>query len=442
MRKGVFLSSISTLCRTGCVLLVLLTLFVAGHPVPAGAAGTKEPPGLQALIDYALQNNQLIKARKAELEATKNRKPWKEAFDDPMLSYIHPVEPVETRRGPQERTLKITQKLPFPGKLRLEGEIVSQEIEVARLLYEMAVRDVVTEVKKLYYELYYLDRAIELEEENRKILAYFKELAMKNYSVDEKALTPLIRAEAKYERAWNMLVMLKERRHTISARLNAILDRPPAEKIDRTEDITPEPVDVSIDVLYEMAKDIEEIRTKESEMRKAELSERLSRLVYYPDFTLGLVYTEIGESDMPVEDSGKDALSFMVGINIPLWAEKNRGRVEEQVNRRLSVERKKELVLKEVLNRVRDAYYSMLEKYELMGSYRDDLIPMAKESMNIAEAWYKNGIGGLGELLETESMWINFRRAYYRTVADYLKYIAELERLTGFNKKEREASLR
>ncbi len=420
-----------------------VVLLVAGIFLSSPAATSAgEPAGLRELIKYAVENNQLIKARKAELEAVKNRKPWKEAYDDPMLTYIHPLEPIETRRGPQERTVQITQRLPFPGKLRLQGEIVSQEIERARLLYEAALRDVTTEVKKLYYELYYLDRAIELEEENRKILAYFKELAMKNYSVDEKALTPLIRAEAKYERAWNRLISLRERRHTVSARLNAILNRPPKEKIERTEELTPEPLSLTIEALYEMAQGVEELKIKKFELRKAELEERLSELVYYPDFTLGLRYTEIGESEMPVEDSGKDAVSLMVGINIPLWSEKNRSRVEERLKERLSVEHKKELVLKDILNRVRDVYYSMLEKYELIGSYREELIPMAKESMNIAEAWYKNGIGGLGELLETESMWINFRRAHYRTVADYLKLRAELERLTGLHKKELEAFLK
>ncbi len=422
----------------GRITVVLLALVLS---IPSRVwAG--EPEGLRGLIEYAIRNNQLIQARRAELEAVRSKKPSEEAYDDPVLTYIHPVEPVETRRGPQQRTLQITQRLPFPGKLTLKGEIVSQEIEVAKLLYQMAIRDVTTEVKKLYYELYYLDRAIELEEENRKILAYFKELAMKNYSVDEKALTPLIRAEAKYERAWNKLITLKERRHTVGARLNAILNRPPAHRIDKTEELAPVPVPLTVETLYEMAKNAEEIRIREFRIKKAELEEKLTELVYYPDFTVGLRYTEIGESDMPVEDSGKDALYLMVGVNIPLWAEKNRSRVEEKIKLRISAERSKELVLKEILNRVRDTYHSMLEKYELIKSYRDELIPMARESMNIAEAWYKNGIGGLGELLETESMWINFRRAYYRTIADYLKLGAELERLTGLYKKELEAFLK
>ena len=66
-----------------------------------------------------------------------------------------------------------------------------------------------------------------------------------------------------------------------------------------------------------------------------------------------------------------------------------------------------------------------------MKLYGETLVPEAKESLEFAEARYKSGEEMLGRLLETQSLWINFRLVYYRSLADYLKSIAELERLTA-----------
>ncbi len=91
----------------------------------------------------------------------------------------------------------------------------------------------------------------------------------------------------------------------------------------------------------------------------------------------------------------------------------------------------KAAVKNEVLNTVKNHFFRLTNSERLVKLYGESLIPQARQSMEIAETWYENGEGSLAGLLETQSIFYNFQVAYFRSIADYLKTLAELERLTG-----------
>ena len=66
---------------------------------------------------------------------------------------------VETRVGPQEWSLGLRQKVPFPTKLATKAELGGVEAKVARVVYERVVRDVLTDVVHASHELAYLEEA-------------------------------------------------------------------------------------------------------------------------------------------------------------------------------------------------------------------------------------------------------------------------------------------
>jgi len=91
----------------------------------------------------------------------------------------------------------------------------------------------------------------------------------------------------------------------------------------------------------------------------------------------------------------------------------------------------KRATVQEIKGLVKKVYYNMSTSKRIALLYKKRFIPEAKDSMDFAEARYKTGKESLGRLLETQSMWIDFRLIYYRSFADYLKDISELERLTA-----------
>jgi len=73
-----------------------------------------------------------------------------------MFSYSRFGENVETRVGPQENVLALSQRIPFPGKLGLKGKMAQQDGLAQEQQYEATKRDVVFKVKQAYYDLYWV----------------------------------------------------------------------------------------------------------------------------------------------------------------------------------------------------------------------------------------------------------------------------------------------
>ncbi|MFQ5481072.1 MAG: TolC family protein [Thermodesulfobacteriota bacterium] len=387
---------------------------------------------LKDFLEMARTNNPALKAAYRHWKMTEHRPAQVRSLEDPVLKYTEAAREVETRLGPVDRTFSLNQKLPFPGKLRLKGNIADKDAEIARVSYEKILRDLRAEVKKTYYELYFADMAVMLQKENEAVLEYFAEISRRNYGLDVSELDELVRAQKSSARATFGLLKARDMRKGLVARLNTFLDRAPDTEVGTLKEPDFADVNVSVDEMYEMAaKNNEMVRMTVLKVEKSELEKRLAGFNYKPNFSVGVNYAQIGEPPTLIKNHGDDAVSFSLGVSIPIWFGKNRAAVSEKtelVNKSRFLKRS---VLQDVKGLVDKRYYNMSTAKGIASIYKDRFIPEAKESMDFAEARYKTGKESLGRLLETQSMWIDFRLLYYRAFVDYLKNIAELERLTA-----------
>lgn len=412
------------------------TALAAGASAPVFAAGpgaVSGPTTLKGLVLAAVDNNPRVIAARLRWDSVKEKYPQATSYEDPMLMYTEPIREIETRLGPQERVVALSQKIPFPGKLGLKGEIVSKEIEIARTGYEKAVRDLVAEVKKAYYELYYVDKSIELARENEAVLDYFAQVSRANYGLSVSQLDELVRAQTLSAKASLDLIRLDDIRTGAVSRLNALLYRPEDAPMGRLEELEIKPFPYRLDELKAWAiENYEGLRIAGLNVEKSELETRLAGYAYLPNFNIGVNYSQIGDPPNALTpDAGQDAYAVTFGINIPIWLSRNRAGVREaSINRERSLV-EKNTIANELENELKRVHFNLTSSLRIVELYGGSLVPEARESLEFAETRYKNGEEMIGRLLETQSLWLNFRLVYWRAVADYLKSIAELERLSG-----------
>jgi len=433
-------------CGFFCVLLAFAsiglsplraTAIAAGpealsSPVAPSTAESRSLP-LDELVEYAINNNPRVKAARLRWDSVKEKYPQATSYSDPMLMYTQPIREIETRLGPQERIIALSQAIPFPGKLGLKGEIVEKEMEIARTGYEKAARDLAVEVKKAYYDLFYIDGAIELARENDAVLDYFAQVSRTNYGLSVSQLDELVRAQKLSAKASLDLIRLDDMRAGVVARLNTLLYRTQDTPVGKAEEPELKPFTYSLNELMARAmENYEEIKIAGLNVEKSELEKKLAGYAYLPNFNIGVNYSQIGNPpNALMPDAGEDAYAVTFGINIPLWYSRNRAAVSEaSINREKSLV-EKGAVANELENELKTIYFNLTNSLRIVKLYGDQLVPEAKESLGFAEARYKNGEEMLGRVLETQSLWINFRLVYLRSYADYLKSIAELERLTA-----------
>lgn len=413
-------------------IAILLSIIIAQVAFAVEEEVASETVSLDELVGIGLKDNPGLESARLAWERTIEKYPQATALEDPMLVYTQPISEVETRLGPVARSLMVSQKLPFPGKLRVKGKIVNKDIEISKIKYIAVARDLVLEIKEAYFELFYLDKATELARERIKVFDHFTRAEMNDYSVGGTGFSDVVSAETRFADAEYDLILLEELRKATVTRINTLLNRDPEYRIASVEEPVIEEDKTDLTTLYSLIGNHESIRAADLGIEKSKLQEKLSGFSSKPNFMVGLKYSEIGDPAMgSISDGGRDAVAVNVGLSIPLWFGKNRAKKQEAKLGYQQSKQERRALSDNLSSKAKKVYVDMSSNYKLVRLYSDTLIPKAGKLIKTVEIMYKNGNGSIADIFEAQSMWINFRLAYYRAASHYLKNRADLERLTA-----------
>src|SRR6516164_944202 len=139
---------------------------VARHP--STTQDEPEPSPVLELTDVlreALEKNPAIQSALHAVEAQRHKVPQAKSLPDPEASvgWMGNLAPFSVQEGDPSsyRGVGVMQSLPYPGKLKLRGEVASQEVQMAQWDYEGMRRRVTADIKAAYYEYFFYGRALE-----------------------------------------------------------------------------------------------------------------------------------------------------------------------------------------------------------------------------------------------------------------------------------------
>jgi cobalt-zinc-cadmium efflux system outer membrane protein len=388
------------------------------------------------LVAYAYQTNPTIKEARDAWKAVLERYRVTTAYPDPMVIGTYFPRPIETRLGPQDWNITLTQVIPFPGKLSKAGEIVKADARIARINLDRAIRDVVVKIRESFHELVYIREAKGMVAQNLDLINHLRKIGETAYAQDRAAFFDVVKAQSQSTQLQYDALLLEELEQTEKTQLNALLNRPIQSEIGPLAyDFLP-PLTYKLDEIYRLAsKYQEEIQIAETQIQRSEARIDLAKYENLPEFRVGLFYAGIGNPDVPIEmrpkDAGRNALGVQFGITIPLWLGKNAGRVEEARAEALRAQSNKTVQINETYAQIRSIYFRLRNSERLVHLYRDQLLPQAAQSLEIAETWFREKQGSFSDFVEVEAVFYNFQLALARAKADYGKYLARLEKMLG-----------
>src|SRR5215471_17005963 len=129
---------------------------------------------LSGVISEALEKNPAVQSALHAVEAQKHKIPQAKSLPDPEASvgWMGNLTPFSVQEGDPSsyRGIGVTQSIPYPGKLKLRGDIASQEVQMAQWDYEALRRRVTADVKAAYYDYFFYDKALEITHKNKDLL--------------------------------------------------------------------------------------------------------------------------------------------------------------------------------------------------------------------------------------------------------------------------------
>src|SRR5438876_3363892 len=173
-----------------CIFVVVVASLLA---VSTGTIGrgqespSDQPVAVADLLAEAERNNPQIRAARHELEGAKQVPTQVSTLPDPqvVLKHVSVGSPRPfagyTNSDFAYVGLGVSQDIPYPGKLRLKGEIARRDADVSQQQIESVRRAVLAEIKGTYFQLAYLSRTLTLLEEDGELLKQVEQAADARY---------------------------------------------------------------------------------------------------------------------------------------------------------------------------------------------------------------------------------------------------------------------
>jgi outer membrane protein TolC len=386
-------------------------------------------PGLQELIEQALENNPEIKSMQRRFDSARARIAQAKALDEPMLSigYMGNIVPFQVQEGDPSsgRTISISQDLPFPGKRSLKGKVASSDADAEWWAFEQTRRNVVAEVKDSYFDLYYLTKALGVVTKTKTLLEQFIKIAEARYSVGKGIQQDVLKAQVEFSKLIEQQTMLDQRKQIAEARLNSLLYREPESPVRTPEELRPRDFSYSLGQLNETAiANYPDLRAQRRKIEGAQYAIQLAKKEFYPDFSVGFTY--VNRPAMP------EMYGITVGIKLPVYyAQKQRPALTEATASFEAEKRSFENTTTVLMFKIRDKYLAETTARRLLSLYSTTIVPQSSLSLESAIAGYQVGRVDFLTLLDNLVTLLNYELSYYEQLSNEEKAVAALEPLVG-----------
>ena len=418
------------------LLAALLGILVVFHGI-AGAEETKTGEDLQRLIATALANNPEIKASTARWEMFRNRVAQARSFDDPMLMLKVQngvvKDPFNFRRDAMtQKVIGISQQLPFWGKRDLKAEVAAKDAEAYQWQVEERKLELTRMVKENWYQLWFVDREIDIVDKNIKIIDDFIALAETKYSVGQGVQQDVLKAQVERSKMLDMQISLEQQRKSVQAALNALLYRPADTLIAKVPEFSSRKISNSLspEQLREAAKENRPLlKSLSAAIDKGTAGHKLAQKEFYPDFNLSLEYMQ--RDRINEMEQGDNMYSLGVTFNLPVRRERRYAMLAESSSEiRMATEELNSQ--NNIINQGIVDLLAQLERREkLVTLYRTGIIPQAEQALEAAVISYRVGKVDFLNVLDSRITLFNYEREYYDSLADYQMKLAQLEALVG-----------
>ncbi len=408
------------------------------HSPSAVVAASVGDPKLRLLLEEVLERNPEVAVSAAEARAAAQRTLQEKPLPDPVVSLTAWVLPPETRVGPQLASLGLSQRFPWFGKLPLKEEAALAGAAAAEARVEASRLKVVTEVRRLAYELAFLAAERREVEADRATLSHYEELARARYASGVGIGQGVVKIQAEITRDDTRLLEIATRNAALSARLNALRDRPqgapiPAFEIPTAIEPDLDPAELRAEALRRRP----ELAETDALIVRAERLGDLAAKGYSPDITAGINYAYVAKRrdragrEFPPEDNGQDVLGLFAAVNLPIHGKRLEAGVEEAAQRRLAAEEQHRVVVARIDGKLGDVTSRLDLTWDRIRLFEDVLIHQAAESLRSAESAYATGTYNALDLLDAERVLLGVRVATERAQTDFAVATAELEGVVG-----------
>ncbi len=419
-------------------------IYLAGAILFTNTAGASEAAADNILrvseaVEIAVRDNPNLAEMQARYAALAEVPSQAGSLPDPMVNLNGMNLPSDTFDRNQEAMTQLqvgfSQEFPFPGKLSLREEAAEYDAKAAGYFVDEVRLQLINKVNSKWWQLYFLDRALETVDNNQALLRQFITVAKTKYETGEGLQQDVLLAQLELSKLIDQKIQVLALRRNQEIQLNILMDRRANGNVllpDQVSSVMPDLANE--EALYLKAESARPLlRQMATQINASQKRLDLAKRNYYPDFKVGMTYGDrTGDNPLPRGDSRSDFVSVMVGVKIPLYAGRKQSKAVAQKNSELQGSRyalldEKSLVMAAISSAVTD-YSRTRDQFSL---FETGIIPQARQTVESMLAGYQVGEVDFLNLVRSQLTLFNYELQYWKALTEAKQALARLEAAVG-----------
>ena len=408
---------------SGFVLLVALAAARAAEQSAFDPATLPRPLSAEAFTEAVLTQNASLEAMRQAVVASVAQIRSAGSLEDPTLSVSAAPRTFGSAMG-TSGDVEVSQALPWWGTLdarkqvaRATAEASAHDLDALRLRLSALARGA-------FADWVFVHRALDINAANQSVLTELRDIARVRYTTGQAAQEDVLQADVQRTLLKQQRFEYERQRTVVQAHMNALLNRAPQSTIPDPAEL---PVTATLpaeEILAQRVLEHPQLEELEAQRQAAEAQQRLADKERYPKFAVSAGYNNMWSDP---------AMRPMVGLSVtvPIDQDKYRASIDAA---RAQARRSTSTLEDQRANMLADLaadYASVHEAAQSLALYRDDLVPLARNTLEVARIEYANGRGDFLNVLTAEQHRLDTEIGLARVQSDYYQRLAELEQASG-----------
>ena len=411
---------------------VSLLVFAAPR-LRARNASAGEPTILADLLTEAEKNNPQVQAARHGWQSAKQISTQVATLPDPQVvlqqTNVGSPRPFAGYTNSDFAYIGVgfSQDLPYPGKLRLRGEIAQKDADVTQQKYESVRRAVLAAVKMAYFQLGYLAKRQKILDEDAQLLQQVEQAAESRYRNGLGNLQDVLQAQLERTKLLREINRNQLEQGKTQAELKNFLNRSQSSTDIETAELSESTPAYTFEQLLAGAKtDNPDLAGMQKIVERQGLQIDLAKKDFYPDFNVQGMWQRTDPSQF------RAYYQFTVGMRIPIYrSRRQRPELAQAESDRDRAKSEYEVQSQQTAFHLRQQYVTAEKSAELLKIYREGLIPQARAELQAGMAAYQSNRQDFQALLASFLDVLKLDEEYWQTLSEHETALAQMEELTG-----------
>lgn len=406
--------------------LVLVSTFSAFGQETAASA----PTPLSQLLAEAQANNPQLAAAGHEAQAARHTAPQVTTLPDPKFTYqqfsVGSPKPFAGYTNSDFAYIGVgaSQELPYPGKLRLLGQVAERDADTKQAEVGVIGTGIADAVKSDYLQLAYLQQTLGILRQNEAVLDQLIQDATAHYQVGQGMQQDVLEAQLNRTKIVREITMHHQQMWQIEAHLKGLLNRDQASPDIVTEDLTESPLKATSDKLLALVKkNNPQIRVDASAIQRQDAQVASAKRGSKPDFELGYMYQN-------TDRKYRDYYMLTFDVRFPRKKRVN-AEIAEAQEKLIASQQTLYSHLTQQLAQVQQLYVQASSDEKQLKEFRGGLIPQSDAAYRATLSAYASNKDQFTHVLSYFTDLLNLKLEYAQTLLDHEMALAHLESLTG-----------